>query len=339
MFSFFKKKSPQPDQLPVASAPAPTASAPAPSAPTPERTSWLGRLKAGLRKTGASIATVFTGTRIDDALYEDLEGALLMADAVDVKNVNLGKVANNGQLAVKDGKTVHRVAMQLCYVDPVTQATVKVNPYVDFTLAANGVGVPVKDAQGAFTDAKKVADRASCNECHSNFAQHGGNRVDPNYCVVCHNTGSTDYNTGNPIDLKLMVHKFHMGKRLTNDYQVVGAIAKKTVTTKVNDIDVTTITGVVYPQNQKNCVACHDGSATAKHKTAQGDNWKSTASKNACLRGSSVCRITIRRKPVRKARGPEWQACWRRSAESLRCGPWWRGSMIWSNPIRRARRS
>jgi fused signal recognition particle receptor len=34
----------------------------------------------GLRKTGGSIAQVFTGTRIDDALYEELEAALLMAD-------------------------------------------------------------------------------------------------------------------------------------------------------------------------------------------------------------------------------------------------------------------
>jgi fused signal recognition particle receptor len=34
-----------------------------------------------LRKTGQSISTVFTGTQIDDALYEDLEAALLMADA------------------------------------------------------------------------------------------------------------------------------------------------------------------------------------------------------------------------------------------------------------------
>ena len=31
-------------------------------------------------KTGSSLATVFTGTRIDDALYEELEAALLMAD-------------------------------------------------------------------------------------------------------------------------------------------------------------------------------------------------------------------------------------------------------------------
>jgi len=40
----------------------------------------MERLRAGLRKTGNSIATVFTGTQIDDALYEELEEALLMAD-------------------------------------------------------------------------------------------------------------------------------------------------------------------------------------------------------------------------------------------------------------------
>ena len=45
-----------------------------------ERQTWLSKLKAGLRKTGASIASVFTGTQIDEALYEDLESALLMAD-------------------------------------------------------------------------------------------------------------------------------------------------------------------------------------------------------------------------------------------------------------------
>ena len=52
----------------------------APATSTAERKSWVDKLKAGLRKTGASIATVFTGTKIDDALYEDLESALLMAD-------------------------------------------------------------------------------------------------------------------------------------------------------------------------------------------------------------------------------------------------------------------
>lgn len=58
-----------------AARPEPAATAPA------ERKSWLDKLRQGLRKTGSSIAQVFTGTQIDDALYEELESALLMADA------------------------------------------------------------------------------------------------------------------------------------------------------------------------------------------------------------------------------------------------------------------
>jgi fused signal recognition particle receptor len=116
MFSFFRKKPPvtpapapaetvapsvstpvaPPPPAPVAPAPAPV---PAPSgggligsalvAPmeipvaepvAPERQSWMERLTAGLRKTGSSISQVFTGAQIDDALYEELETALLMAD-------------------------------------------------------------------------------------------------------------------------------------------------------------------------------------------------------------------------------------------------------------------
>jgi fused signal recognition particle receptor len=83
MFSFFRKKSP-PEQAQSASLPeeTPNGSSPAslPAPAPPERQGWLDRLKNGLRKTGANIATVFTGTRIDDDLYEELETALLMAD-------------------------------------------------------------------------------------------------------------------------------------------------------------------------------------------------------------------------------------------------------------------
>ncbi len=204
----------------------------------------------------------------------DVTTPLLMADAVDEKNVSPGKVANNGNLAVKDGKTLHRVALQLCYVDPVTNTTMKVNPFMDFTLGSSGTAVPFKDSQGNLTAARIVVDSASCNECHQVFAQHDGNAVDPQYCVMCHNPGSADFGTGNPIDFKLMVHKFHMGKRLTQDYAVQAAVARKDTAG--------VITGVLYPQDQRNCVKCHDGSATAAHQTAQGDNWKTRPSKNAC---------------------------------------------------------
>ena len=60
--------------------PAALSAAPEAAATTEQRSGWIDRLKSGLRKTGSSITTVFTGTRIDDALYEQLEEALLMAD-------------------------------------------------------------------------------------------------------------------------------------------------------------------------------------------------------------------------------------------------------------------
>ena len=120
MFSFFRKKpdagSPweaprMPDVAPTVEAPSPPAAAPAAEAPSapldflkrvftgapataPEpvapppaplaeapREAWFQRLRKGLARTGSGIAQVFTGARIDDELYEELESALLMADA------------------------------------------------------------------------------------------------------------------------------------------------------------------------------------------------------------------------------------------------------------------
>ena len=57
---------------------APVAPAPATEAP---REAWFQRLRKGLAQSGSGIAQVFTGARIDDELYEELESALLMADA------------------------------------------------------------------------------------------------------------------------------------------------------------------------------------------------------------------------------------------------------------------
>jgi fused signal recognition particle receptor len=106
MFSFFRKKpaatpAPAPSTGPApAASPAPSL-APAPAgqggsligtavvqalelpvvpAVAPERQGWVNRLTAGLRKTGSSISQVFTGGQIDEAFYEELETALLMAD-------------------------------------------------------------------------------------------------------------------------------------------------------------------------------------------------------------------------------------------------------------------
>ncbi len=104
MFSFFRKKAPPPPPaVEPAATPAPLPPEPAQPAPPAaggligsalvapmeipvaaevpqERQGWMQRLSAGLRKTGSSISQVFTGAQIDDALYEELETALLLAD-------------------------------------------------------------------------------------------------------------------------------------------------------------------------------------------------------------------------------------------------------------------
>jgi fused signal recognition particle receptor len=82
----------EPEPAPVAAtapvpAPAPAAVPAAPPAPAPEpaeaprKASWLARLKQGLSRTGQSIGGIFVGVKVDENLFEELESALIMADA------------------------------------------------------------------------------------------------------------------------------------------------------------------------------------------------------------------------------------------------------------------
>ena len=92
-------------------------SAPEPSA-KPERQGWIDKLKAGLRKTGSSIATVFTGTKIDDALYEELEEALLLADT-GVKATQW--LLDDLKRRVKETKTTDPAAVKALLADALTE--------------------------------------------------------------------------------------------------------------------------------------------------------------------------------------------------------------------------
>jgi fused signal recognition particle receptor len=115
MFSFFKKKPKiEPELAPAATeivsrepvtdivAPDSSVETQTPPAPSTEvKRSWLARLKSGLSKTSTNLTTLFVGARIDDDLYEELEAALLMADAgVDATHFLLAELKRR----VKDGK-------------------------------------------------------------------------------------------------------------------------------------------------------------------------------------------------------------------------------------------
>lgn len=160
----------------------------------------------------------------------------------------------------------HRVAFQLSYKNWQGE-TVIVNPYFDFTFVG-GKSVPVTDS----TKTRKMTDVASCNGCHEKLAIHGGRRVDTQYCVMCHNPGTTDANSGNNLNLATMVHKIHAGKRLAaagEDYTIWGYRDGEHAYKDVG-----------FPQDLRNCTVCHSG---ANPKTPQGDNWKTKPSKEACL--------------------------------------------------------
>ncbi|WP_043006215.1 signal recognition particle-docking protein FtsY [Comamonas testosteroni] len=103
----------QPATQDFVAAPEPTAKPQAPNS----RQGWMERLKAGLRKTGSSIATVFTGTQIDDRLYEELEDALLMADT-GVKATQ--HLLEDLKRRVKETKTTEPAAVKALLADALT---------------------------------------------------------------------------------------------------------------------------------------------------------------------------------------------------------------------------
>ncbi|WP_296228367.1 signal recognition particle-docking protein FtsY [Ralstonia sp. UBA689] len=66
---------------------------PTPAVVEQARKGWMSRLRSGLSKTSKSLTTLFVGVKVDEALFEELETALLMADAgVDATEYLLGEL-------------------------------------------------------------------------------------------------------------------------------------------------------------------------------------------------------------------------------------------------------
>lgn len=157
---------------------------------------------------------------------------------------------------VYDPALTHRLAIQMSFTDK-NGERIAINPIFDF--------VP---KGGPVTLSKRVVHKDACNECHHKLALHGGGRVETEMCVVCHNPGTTDANSGNVLDLGVMVHKIHMGAELDKPYVIYGNSGTK--------YDFST---VGYPQDQRNCAKCHSAD---KALTPEGDNWKLRPNKAAC---------------------------------------------------------
>ena len=123
-----------------------------------------------------------------------------------------------------------------------------------------------------------MADVSSCNGCHEKLALHGGGRVDMQYCVMCHNPGTTDANSGNVLTMQTMTHKIHSGRLLASiDPATLATTRTSSGATRASKHD---YSEVGFPQDLRNCTVCHTAANPRRRRATTG---RRSTSKEACL--------------------------------------------------------
>jgi OmcA/MtrC family decaheme c-type cytochrome len=131
-----------------------------------------------------------------------------------------------------------------------------------FTFVPNG---------SAVTTVRDVINEKSCNGCHNPLNAHGnpGPRQKMAFCVLCHTPQSTNPDSLNTVDMRVFIHKLHMGSSLPS----VKAGGKYFVVHRGTLQDYSTI---VFPQDIRNCTTCHANGPT------QASNWKTNPTRATC---------------------------------------------------------
>jgi OmcA/MtrC family decaheme c-type cytochrome len=111
------------------------------------------------------------------------------------------------------------------------------------------------------TEIRDVINDQTCNSCHDEINFHGGSRRGLPTCILCHTPAYEDVanvnpETGNVIDMRVLVHKIHMGSLLPSvkagkPYQIIG-----------NANSIHDYSKVTLPSEINNCSKCHESSAT-----------------------------------------------------------------------------
>jgi OmcA/MtrC family decaheme c-type cytochrome len=161
-----------------------------------------------------------------------------------------------------DATATHSIGMQAerdlsAYGYPTTYTSNDV-----FTFVPNGAAV---------TNVRDVINEASCNSCHNPLNAHGnpGPRTKMAFCVLCHTPQSTNPDSLNTVDMKVFIHKIHMGSSLPS----VVAGGKYFVVHRGTLED---YSKVVFPQDIRNCTTCHAAGPT------QANAWKTNPSRAVC---------------------------------------------------------
>ncbi len=120
----------------------------------------------------------------------------------------------------------------------------------------------------AVVEERDIVRTESCNLCHGTLKAHEGAHRNVELCITCHTDQTTDPDTGNTVDMTVMIHKIHRGKNLPSvkngvPYQIIGFMQG------VNDYST-----VGYPQELQRCDTCHTGK--------QGKIWQEKPSMKTC---------------------------------------------------------
>jgi|GEM_PF-1228374 len=214
-------------------------------------------------------------------------GSYTCADATDLTNIT---VASGDALDVAwEPALTHRVAIY--FGSHVSDPAYPGNGWVD--LVPNGLATDFATAKAAVVDTRDVATTASCNECHGKLHGHGGDRVEVAICVVCHNPGTTDPDSGMTMDMANMIHSIHLGDKagttvaagtahaaITGGFNEDGAVLRADdyiVGHRGNDNN---FSEIGYPNRLDNCLKCHDPADAA---TPDGGNPLTAPSERACV--------------------------------------------------------
>jgi OmcA/MtrC family decaheme c-type cytochrome len=160
---------------------------------------------------------------------------------------------------------------------------------------ANNAAYTFQPSSGATSGifSREIVDTATCNNCHTSFATsatgtsvaHGGARVEVQYCVMCHNPGTIDPNSGNALDMKVMIHKIHAGSTLPSISNYAAGTSNPTPILGqgywiVGHGDALfNFNTVLYPQDTRNCTTCH---VQNNPLLTQAVNFESVPTMEAC---------------------------------------------------------
>jgi OmcA/MtrC family decaheme c-type cytochrome len=130
----------------------------------------------------------------------------------------------------------------------------------------------------AVQDTREVVKTEACNRCHDPLGVHGGSRRSVGLCILCHQPQTSDPDTGNTVDLPVLIHKIHMGAQLPSvvagkPYQIIG-----------NQQSVNDFSTVVFPADVRRCEVCHEQKpqGTPPAPAKQAANYITKPSRAAC---------------------------------------------------------